>query len=74
VLFGLLAAFLAYAAVRPELHRFVLVASFVSVTSFSDLPQPTGSLNTALATVVLADWLALALLVVGALFHSRRGG
>lgn len=74
VLFGLLAAFLAYAAVRPELHRLALVAGFVSVVSFLVLAQPTSSLNTALTTVVLADWLALALLVVGAVFQFRRGG
>ena len=32
------------------------------------------ALNTALITVVLADCLALALLVVGAVFHFKRGG
>jgi hypothetical protein len=74
VLFGLLAAFLVYAAVRPELHRLALVAGFVSVISFLVLAQPVGSLNTALITVVRADWLALALLVVGAVCHFRRGG
>ncbi len=71
LLFGLLAAFLAYAAVRPELHRMALVAGFVSVVSFLVLAQPTSSLNTALMTVVRADWLALALLVVGTIAHFR---
>jgi|JI10StandDraft_1071094.scaffolds.fasta_scaffold81916_2 hypothetical protein len=65
VLFGLLAAFLAYAAVRPELHRIALVAGFASVVSFLLLAQFTSSLNTALVTVVRADWFALPLLVVG---------
>jgi hypothetical protein len=74
VLFGLLAAFLACAAVRPELHRLALVAGFVSVMSFLFLAQPVGSLNTALITVVRADWIALTLLVVGAVCHFRRGG
>jgi hypothetical protein len=69
ILFGLLAAFLAYAAARPELHRLALVAGFVSVVSFLVLAQPTSSLNSALTTVVRADWLALALLVVGAIAH-----
>ena len=71
VLFGLLAAFLAYAALRPELHRLALVAGFVSVISFLVLAQPSSSLNTALTTVVRVDWLALALLVVGAVAHLR---
>jgi hypothetical protein len=71
VLFGLLAAFLAYAAVRPELHRMALVAGFASVVSFLVLAQPTFSLNTALVTVVRVDWLALALLVAGAIAHFR---
>jgi hypothetical protein len=72
VLFGLLAAFLAYAAIRPELHRIALIAGFVSVGSFLVLAQPASSLNPALTTVVRADWLALALLVVGALAHLKH--
>lgn len=74
VLFGLLAAFLMYAAFRPELHRLGLVAGLVSVVSFLILAQPTSSLNTALITVVRADWLALALLAVGLFAHVKRGG
>jgi hypothetical protein len=69
LLFGLLAAFLAYAAVRPELHRLALVAGFASVVSFLVLAQPTFSLNTALVTVVRVDWVALGLLVVGTIAH-----
>lgn len=72
VLFGLLAAFLTYAAFRPELHRLGLVAGLVSVVSFLVLAQPTSSLNTALITVVRADWLALALLSVGLFAHVKR--
>ena len=71
VLFGLLAAFLAYAAVRPELHRIALGAGFVSVISFLVLAHPSASLNTALTTVVRADWVALVLLVVGAMAHFK---
>ena len=72
VLFGLLAAFLAYAAVRPELHRLALIAGFISVMTFLALAQPAGALNTALTTVVRADWLALVLLVMGAIVHFKR--
>ena len=72
VLFGLLAAFLTYAAFRPELRRLGLVAGLVSVVSFLVLAQPTSSLNTALITVVRADWLALALLSIGLFAHVKR--
>lgn len=70
VLFGLLAAFLAYAAIRPELHRLALVAGFVSVASFLVLAQLSGPYNPELSTVVRADWFALALLAVGAVAHQ----
>ena len=72
VLFGLLAVFLAYAAIRPELHRLALIAGFISVVTFLALAQPAGALNTALTNVVRADWLALVLLVIGAVVHFKR--
>ena len=71
ILFGLLAAFLVYAAFRPELHRIALGAGFVSVISFLVLAQPSASLNAALTTVVRADWVALVLLALGALAHFK---
>jgi hypothetical protein len=72
VLFGLLAAVLAYAAIRPELQRLALVIGSVSVASFLVLARLSSSYNDALATVVRADWLALALLLVGAVAHVAR--
>ena len=74
VLFGLLAAFLAYAAIRPLLHRAALAAGFVSVVSFLVLSHLVGPYNTALATVVRVDWIALALLAAGAVAHALRRG
>ncbi|ROZ75320.1 phosphopantetheine adenylyltransferase [Ramlibacter sp. WS9] len=70
VLFGLLAALLAYAAIRPELQRLALVIGSVSVASFLVLAQLSSSYNDALATVVRADWLALALLLIAAVAHA----
>jgi hypothetical protein len=69
VLFGLLAAFLAVAAFRPELQRLALIAGFVSVASFLVLAALVGSYSQPLATVVRMDWLALALLALGAVAH-----
>jgi hypothetical protein len=70
VLFGLLAAFLAYAAIRPELHRLALVAGFISVASFLVLARLASAYNPELSTVVRADWLALVLLAAGAVAHQ----
>lgn len=70
VLFGLLAAFLAYAAFRPELHRLALVAGFISVASFLVLARLASAYNPELSTVVRADWLALILLAAGAVAHQ----
>ena len=74
VLFGLLAAFLAYAALRPELHRLALTAGLVSVVSFLALwwLHRDGALGPALAVVARVDLAALALLVVGLGAHLRR--
>lgn len=69
VLFGLLAALLAYAAFKPELQRLALIAGLVSVASFLLLAALVGSYNPALAGVVRADWVALVLLLIGAAVH-----
>jgi hypothetical protein len=75
VLFGLLAAFLAYAAFKPELHRLALAAGLVSVASFLVLAAMVSSYSQQLATVVRVDWVALVLLSLGLaahLFTARR--
>ena len=72
VLFGLLAALLAYCAFQPRLHRLGLVAAFVSVLSFLAIAQLVGGYNSSLSTVVRADILALVVLVVGGAVHVLR--
>ena len=74
VLFGLLAAFLAYAAFHRPLHGLALVAAGVSVVSFLALAVMVGGYNAALSTVVKADIVALLLLVVAAVVHLRGTG
>lgn len=71
VLFGLLAAFLGYAAVHRHLHALALVAGTVSVVTFLLLAWSVGHYNAALSTVVKADLVALALLVMAAGVHLR---
>ena len=74
VLFGLLAGFLAYAAFHPGLHTLGLIAAGVSVLAFLALAFSVGSYNAALSTVVKADLLALALLVIATVVHLLRRG
>lgn len=71
VLFGLLAALLGHAALRPDLHRMALVAGLVSVASFLGLWYAAGGPRGALAAVAQVDACALALLVVGAIAHAK---
>ena len=69
VLFGLLAAFLAYAALRPDLHRLAMIAAALSVGSFVALTGVVGGANAALVTVCRVDLAALGLLGVAAVAH-----
>jgi hypothetical protein len=67
VLFGLLGAFLCFAAFTPALQWLGFIAGFVSVISFLWLAWSVGGYNPLLARVVTADWIALASLIIGAL-------
>jgi hypothetical protein len=66
VLFGLLGAFLVYAAFRPTFQPIALVAGFVSVASFLWLAWTVGGYNALVGRVVAADLVALVCLLVGA--------
>jgi hypothetical protein len=65
VLFGLLGAFLLYAAFQPLVQLLAFIAGFVSVVSFLWLAGSVGGHNAQIARVVTADWVALACLVIG---------
>ena len=69
VLFGLIAAFLAYAAFHPVPHRLALVAALVSVIAFLLLAWQIGGYNAALSKVVLVDLVALAGLIIALAVH-----
>ena len=74
-LFGLLGAFLLFAAFRPELQTLAFIGGFVSVLSFLFLALKTGAHNVELRRVFTADIVALVCLVVGigARLYSERG-
>jgi hypothetical protein len=69
VLFGLLGAFLMWAAFKPEVQLVAILVGLVSVVSFLILAHSTGDYNPAIAKVVKADWIALVALVVGLGIH-----
>jgi hypothetical protein len=77
VLFGLLGAFCIAAAFMPQFQAAAFVAAFVSAGSFLLLAWQvggTGGVNAQVFKVVVADIVAVALLIVGAatLLWSRR--
>jgi hypothetical protein len=74
VLFGLLGAGLALAALKPAWHGPALVAAAVSVVSFLLLAWSLpGAVNAAIATVVRVDLVALVLLAAATAVHLRQG-
>jgi len=72
VLFGLLGAFLLYAAWRPALVPLALLGGSVSVGSFLGFAL-AGRPNAQLARVVAADAVALLCLALAALLYGLRG-
>lgn len=73
VLFGLLGAFLIYAAFKPPFQWMAFLAGFVGVVSFMVLASSVGGYNVQLSTVFRADLVALVCLAVG-LFAWWRAG
>jgi hypothetical protein len=65
VLFGLVGFFLVYAAFRPAFQSAAFVGGLVSTTSFLWLARVTDGHNASLGRIVVVDWLALGLLIVG---------
>ncbi|WP_028602054.1 hypothetical protein [Ottowia thiooxydans] len=75
VLFGLLGAFMVYAAFKRAYQTMAFVGGFISVVSFLYLAWSVGGYNGQVARVFLADAVALACLIVGSLAHTflKRG-
>jgi hypothetical protein len=69
VLFGLLGAFLLFAAFKPPYQNLALLAGFLSVITFLFFAGSAEHFNAAIRRVVIADWIALAALIVAAVAH-----
>jgi hypothetical protein len=70
VLFGLMGAFLLFAAFKPLLHTLALVGAAVSVLSFLWLAWQVGGINAQVQRVVIADLVALVCVVVAGVVHA----
>ncbi len=66
VLFGLLGAFLVFAAFKPGLQWIALIAGLISVVSFLYLGWETGGYNDGIRKVMMADGIALVCLIAAA--------
>ena len=71
VLFGLLGALLVAAAFIPGLRTLALLGGLLSVISFLLLAWSAPLYNEALRRVVMADWVALACLLLALPLHLR---
>jgi hypothetical protein len=71
VLFGILGAFLIYAAFRPGLQLAALIAGAVSVVSFLVIAGMIGGYNTGITRVVTADIVAVVSLMIGAFAYWK---
>ena len=69
VLFGLLGAFMVFAAFKPAYQTIAFVAGFISVLSFLYLAWSVGGYNAQVGRVFLADVVALSCLIVGSAAH-----
>ncbi len=63
VLFGLLGAFMVFAAFKPNLQWIALIAGLISVVSFLYLGWETGRYNDGIRKVMMADGIALGCLI-----------
>jgi len=72
LLFGLLGVLLIAAAFRSELRAVALVAGLVSTVSFLVIAWGVGGYNAQVARVVVADVLAVVLLLLAAAIEWRK--
>lgn len=71
VLFGVLGAFMVFAAFARQYHSVALILGTVSVVSFLWVAYTTGACNPQVGRVVTVDLVALAFLVVAAVAHVK---
>lgn len=71
VLFGILGAFMLFAAFAQPYQSVALILGTVSVVSFLWVAYVTGGYNAQVGRVVTADLIALAFLVIASVAHGK---
>lgn len=71
LLFGMLGAFLIAAAWVPAIRTAALALGLFSALSFIVLAASGGPAGAAIVRIVLADWIAVALLMAAGVAHYR---
>lgn len=72
LLFGLLGAFMIYAAFRPSLQPLALVAGFVAMLGFIGLAWQVGGYNASIGKIMIVDVVgSIALTVAGVLYWLK---
>ena len=66
ILFGLLGAFMIYAAFRTELMSIAIAGGMISAAAFIWIAFSVGDYNAAVARIVVADCIAVACLAIAA--------
>jgi hypothetical protein len=69
ILFGLLGAFMIYAAFRAELVSIAIAGGLISAAAFIALAWSVGGYNAAISRIVTADYIAVACLAIAAVCH-----
>lgn len=64
LLFGIVGAFIIYAAFNPAVQPFAFVAGFISMLGFILIAWKTGGYNQELAKIITMDIIALVLLLI----------
>lgn len=72
VLFLLLGLFIVAAIFVPAIQLTAIIAGLVSTILFIVLAKSVGDYNSAIAKVVVADWVAIAALVVALVLYLLR--
>lgn len=64
LLFGIIGAFIIYAAFHPNLQPIAFIAGFISMLGFILIAWKTGGYNQELAKIITMDIIALVLLLI----------
>lgn len=70
ILFFLLGLFILAAIFVPAIQLTAIIAGLVSAVLFIVLAKTVGDYNAAIAKVVLADWIAIAGLLIALVLHT----